>query len=156
MAFNDAAVDALVAAVESIAMKTGRFRSVNTHEPKAAPGSGLRCAIWAQSIEPLPEASGLDSTSGYVVMAARAYGNMLSKPEDEQDPRLMKAATALIGAFSADFTLGGTVRNVDLLGAHGQRLAAQAGYVTIGSTMFRIMTVAVPCVVNDMWTQVGA
>jgi hypothetical protein len=155
MAFNAAAVDALFASVESIAMKTGQFRSVNTHEPKSAPGSGLRCAIWAQSVEPLPGASGLNSTTGYVIVAARAYGNMLAKPEDEQDPRLMKAATALIGAFSADFTLGGTVRNVDLLGEFGQRLAAQAGYVTIGGSLFRIMTVTVPCIVNDMWDQVS-
>jgi hypothetical protein len=153
MTFDGAAVTALIDGVESIAMQTGEFRSVNTHEPKAAPGSGLRLAIWAQTIEPIAAASGLASTSGYVVLNARAYGNMLTKPEDEIDPRLMTAATVLVGAFSADFTLGGLVRNIDLLGEYGQTLAAQAGYVTIAGTMYRIMTVTVPCVVNDMWTQ---
>jgi hypothetical protein len=153
--FNSAAVDALLDSVTSIAMQTGQFRSVNTHEPKSAPGTGLRLAIWAQTIEPIAAASGLASTSGYVVLNARAYGGMLAKPEDEIDPRLMTAATVLIGAYSADFTLGGTVRNIDLLGEYGQHLGAQAGYVTIGGTMYRIMTVTVPCVVNDMWTQVA-
>ncbi len=155
MSFDDAAVNALMSACESIALKTGKFRTVNTHEPKAAPGSGLRCAIWVQSIEPIAAASGLASTSGYLVLFARIYGNMLQKPEDEIDPRMTSAAAALVGGFSGDFTLGGTVRNIDLLGEYGQRLAAQAGYVTIGGSMYRQMTVTVPAIVNDMWDQVS-
>jgi hypothetical protein len=153
MAFDAAAVNALISGVSSIALRTGTFRSVNTHEPKAAPGSGLRLAIWADAITPVPAASGLASTSGYVVMLARAYGNMLTKPEDDIDPRLMTAATTLIAAFSKDFTLGGLVRNVDLLGMYGSRLGAQAGYITIGGAMYRIMTVTLPVVINDMWDQ---
>lgn len=153
--FDGAAVRTLVAKVESIAMATGQFRSVNFHEPKSAPGSGLRCAIWADTIEPIARASGLADTSGYVVVLARVYGNMLQKPEDEIDPRIMTAATVLVGAYSADFTLGGTVRNIDLLGAYGKTLGAQAGYITIGGSMYRVMTVTVPCVINDMWTQVA-
>jgi hypothetical protein len=155
MAFDVEAVNALMASVVSIAMETGQFRSVNQHEPKSAPGSGLRCAIWAQNIEAIAEASGLASTSGYVLLNARIYGNALQKPEDDVDPRLMTAATVLIGAYSADFTLGGTVRNIDLLGMYGEKLGGQAGYVTIGSTMYRIFTITVPVVVNDMWVQEG-
>lgn len=151
--FNVAAVNALVASTESIAMKTGQFRSVNFHEPKSAPGSGLRLAIWAQSIEPIGAASGLAGTSGYVVLYARIYGSMLAKPEDEIDPKVMTAATVLVGAYSADFTLGGTVRNIDLLGMYGEKLGAQAGYVTIGGSMYRVMTVTLPCIINDLWEQ---
>ena len=153
MAFDQAAVNALTDKIASMAMKLGVFRSVNKHEPKSAPGTGLRLAIWAQSIEPIALASGQASTSGYVVCWARACGNMLAKPEDEIDPRIMSAMTTLIGAYSADFTLGGTVRNLDLLGAYGQRLAAAAGYVTIDSHLYRQMTLTVPCVIDDMWVQ---
>lgn len=153
MSFNQGAVNALVDSVVSIAAETGVFRSVNFHEPKSAPGSGNRLAIWVQSIEPVAQASGLASTSGYVVLNAQMYGNMLSKPEDQIDPTLMTAATTLLGALSADFTLGSSVRNIDLLGEYGQRLAAQAGYVTIGQTMYRIMTITLPVVINDMWVQ---
>ena len=155
MAFNQAAVSDLVARLESIALVTNVFRTVNFHEPKSAPGTGLRLAIWCQSIEPIALASGLASTSGYVVCWARAYGNMLAKPEDEIDPRMMTAMTTLMGAYSGDFTLGGTVRNIDLLGAYGQKLAAQAGYLTIDSHMYRIFTLTIPCVINDLWTQVS-
>lgn len=153
MTFNQAAVNSLIDRVASMAGALGVFRSVNTHEPKSAPGTGLRLAIWAQSIEPVGLASGLASTSGYVVVNARAYGNMLAKPEDEIDPRIMTAMTTLMGAYSADFTLGGTVRNIDLLGAYGQKLTAQAGYLTMDSHLYRIMTLTIPCVVNDMWVQ---
>lgn len=153
MTFDQAAVNALMSSVVSIAMQTGVCRSVNGHEPKSAPGSGLRGAIWVQEIEPIAEASGLASTSGYVVLNARLYGNMLQKPEDDVDPRLMGAGSVLIGAYSADFTLGGTVRNIDLTGMYGQRLGGRAGYLEIASTLYRIFTITVPCVVNDMWTQ---
>jgi hypothetical protein len=153
VSFDITAVNALFASAESVAMATGQFRRVNTHEPKSAPGSGLTCAIWVQEVEPLPEASGLASTSGYVVLNARVYGNMLQRPEDDIDPRMVSAGTVLIGAYSADFTLGGTVRNIDLLGEFGQKLGGRAGYLEIGGTMYRVFTVTVPCIVNDMWIQ---
>lgn len=155
MTFDQGAVVSLVAQLESMAAGTGVFRSVNFHEPKQAPGTGLRLAIWVQAISPIPAASGLASTSGYVVCSARVYGNMLSKPEDEIDPRIMTAVTVLIGAYSADFTLGGTVRNIDLLGTYGQSLGAQAGYVAIDNHLYRQMTLTIPCVIDDMWSQVS-
>lgn len=153
MTFNQAAVNDLVARLESIAMATAVFRTVNFHEPKSAPGTGLRLAIWLQSVEPIATASGLASTSGYVICSARVYGNMLAKPEDETDPRIMTAMVTLIGAYTADFTLGGTIRNLDLLGMYGQKLGAQAGYVTIDSHLYRQMTLTIPCVISDLWSQ---
>ena len=78
---------------------------------------------------------------------------MLQKPEDDIDPRLMAAGSVLIGAYSADFTLGGLCRNIDLLGMYGRKLGGQAGYVTIGGAMYRIFTVTIPCVLNDLWSQ---
>lgn len=151
MAFDTAAVNVLVDKLVSHAMKTGLFRSVNFHEPKSAPGSGLRLAVWADSIEPLGAASGLDAASGYVTVLARVYGNMLANPEDETDPRVMAAVTTLIGAYAGDFDFGATVRNVDLYGMYGRKLSAQAGYVTIAGSMYRVMTVTLPVVINDMW-----
>lgn len=153
--FDTAAVNNLVSAVESVSMATGLFRRVNFHEPKSAPGNGLTNAIWAQSIEPLGGASGLDVTSGYVVVTSRIYLNMLVKPEDDMDPALMSAATTLIGAYSADFTLGGTVRNIDLLGEYGQSLRADAGYLQLNDGMYRIYSITIPCIVNDMWAQIS-
>lgn len=150
--FDQAAVLTLVDNVVSHASKLGVFRRVNSHEPKAAPGSGLSYMVWADSIEPI-EGSGLASTSGYVILNGRIYSNMLQKPEDEIDPRIITAATTLIGAYSGDFDFGASVRAVDLLGMYGQRLAGRAGYITIAGGMYRVFTLTVPVIINDMWTQ---
>lgn len=155
MAFDQAAVNTLIGNVTDHALRLGVFRSVNSHEPKSAPGSGLRYAVWADSIVPLAAGSGLSSTSGEVILMGRVYGNMMAKPEDETDPRIITAVTTLIGAYSGDFDFGATVRNVDLLGAYGPKLSAQAGYITIDSAMYRVMTITLPIVINDMWEQVA-
>ena len=155
MSFDQAAVATLVDKVTSHASALGVFRSVNAHEPKSAPGSGLRYAVWVQAIEPMGAASGLAATSGYVILTGRIYGNMLMKPEDEIDPRIMTAASTLIGAYTGDFDFGSTVRAVDLLGMYGAKLRAQAGYATIAQTVYRIMDVTIPVVINDMFEMGG-
>lgn len=148
--------DALTDAVVSHAMATGWFERVNAHEPKNTPGYGLTAACWVQSVVPLPQASGLAVTSGRVLFNVRLYSSMVQEPQDFIDPNLLKAADALIGAYSSDFQLDGLVRNVDLLGEFGIPLTAQAGYVQIGQgngSMFRVMTLEVPLVISDLWSQ---
>lgn len=154
MAFDQRAVLSLIDKVTSHAMTLDVFDSVNSHEPKSPPGSGLLYAVWADAILPLAGASGLSATSGKVVLAGRIYGNMIAQPEDEIDPGVMTAATTLIGAYSGDFDFGATVRNVDLLGQFGDPLSAQAGYITLGKALYRVMTITVPVIINDMWDQV--
>lgn len=154
MSFDQAAVNALVNAAVSHAEATGAFRSVVGHEPKAAPGSGLRAAVWVQHIRPIA-ASGLAATSGVVTLSVRAYLNMLTKPEDDIDPQVLAAASLLMDQYTGDFTFGGTVRHIDLLGMYGEQLEADFGYLNIADTMYRQMTLTVPCVINDLWVQGG-
>lgn len=146
-------VDALTDAVVSHAAASGHFEYVNQHEPKNSPGNGLTCAVWAQTVVPIPAASGLNTTTGRVLFNVRIYSNMLQKPEDAIDPAVLRAVDALFTAYSGDFTLDGLVRNVDLLGMYGVALTAVAGYQTIGQTMYRIMTISLPLIVNDLWGQ---
>lgn len=141
-------IDALV----SHAATTGLFDRVNTHEPKSAPGNGLTAAVWFQTLEPAP--SGLASTSVRLTMILRIYSSMLAEPQDYIDPELVAAVDTLLAAYSADFTLDGMIRNVDLLGAGGTPLRAQAGYLTIDRTMQRVVDITIPLVINDAWTQV--
>ncbi len=146
-------VSGIVDGVVSHAMTTGLFETVNGHEPKNQPGNGLNCAVWADRISPVPGASGLQVTTAYVIMNVRLYTSMLQQPYDGIDPDLMAAVDALITAYSGDFNLGGKVRNVDLLGAHGDSLSAQAGYLEQDKKVYRVMTITVPMVVNDTWSQ---
>jgi hypothetical protein len=154
MSFDQAAVNALVSAAVSHAEVIGAFRSVVGHEPKAAPGSGLRAAVWVQRIRPITS-SGLAETSGVVTLNVRAYNNMLEKPEDDIDPRMLAAISMLMDQYTGDFTFGGTIRNIDLLGMYGESLEAESGFIDIANTMYRQMTLTVPCVINDLWVQGG-
>lgn len=144
---------AILDGLESHALASGWFERVNKHEPKASPGNGITAAIWLDSLTPLPEASGLASTSGLLVWTLREYQNFLSEPMDAIDPNLLAAANALIAAYSGDFELGGNVRNVDLLGAHGAPLAGRAGYLNQDGKVFRIFNITIPLVVSDIWNQ---
>ena len=153
MTFDAAAVVALRDQLVSHALTLGVFDKVAQHEPKNAPGNGLFCSIWANTIEPLPDASGLASTSTRLAFHVRIETNMLQEPQDDIDGLILIAATTLISEYSGHFTLGGTVRDVDLLGAHGTPLSAQAGYLDIDRKLYRVMVVTLPVIINDSWVQ---
>lgn len=146
-------VKLIVEAVVSHAATSGWFERVNGHEPKNAPGHGLTAAVWMQRITPVAAQSGLAATSALLLLNVRVYASMLTEPQDAIDPNLTAATAALMGAYTGDFTLGGLVADVDLLGRHGTALAAEAGYLEQDRKMFRVYTVTVPLVVNDIWEQ---
>lgn len=146
-------IRAILAALESHALATGRFEKVNTHEPKSSPGNGLTSAIWVQQIRPVPAGSGLAVTTGAVTFTQRLYTTMLQEPQDAIDPAMVEAVDVMLRAYSGDFTLDDQIRNVDLLGSTGTPLGAQAGYVSIDRTLFRVMDITIPCIANDLWEQ---
>lgn len=147
-------VASITASVQSHAMQLGLFEIVTLHEPKAKPEAGLTCAIWADQIKPAAATSGLNSTSALVVMSVRLYTPMLQQPYDAIDSDMLAAVDALLGVYSGAFTLEGQLQRVDLLGEFGTPLSAQAGYVNQDGRLFRIMTITLPLVVNDLWSQV--
>lgn len=144
---------AIIEAVASHAMASGWFDRVNQYEPKSSPGNSLVASVWVASIAPQPGASGLNRTSVRFTVNVRVYTSMIADPADQIDPKLMQAVDDLLAAYSGDFTLDGLVRNIDLLGTGGPALSAEAGYVEIDKQLFRIMTITVPMILNDVWTQ---
>ena len=139
----------------SHAQARGGFGPVLKHEPLSAPGSGLTYAVWVGDIDPLPPASGLASTSLRVTFNGRLYLPADTDPMDDVDVQLTNAATDLMGLYTGDFTLGGSVRNIDLLGAHGTTMRARLGYLDIGSTTYRISTISIPTIHSNIWGQVA-
>lgn len=144
---------AIIDAIMSPMMASGRFARVNGFEPKGSPGSGLTAAVWLDAMTAAPAASGLAASSARIVFKIRLYTSMLSEPQDAIDPEVLDAAVALFGIFAADFDLSGTVRNVDLHGGHGPALSAQAGYLNVSGQMMRVVDVTLPVIVNDAWEQ---
>ena len=155
--FNDAAVMTVFDKVVSYALASDRFDSVNQHEPKNAPGNNISCSVWINAILPYRAGSAINATSGTVQLNARLYTNFRSQPYDMIDPNITMATCDLMGALTADFDFGGDagVRNIDLLGMTPVPLSAQAGYVEIDRQMYRVMTLTIPVIVNDMFIQGG-
>lgn len=151
MSFKETFV-ALGQALESHALELGLFTTVNRHEPENDPGSGIACAIVIGAITPV-RTSGLSVTSFRVEWAARCYVPATTRPLDELDPVAAGAACDLMASFSADFTLGGLVREVDLLGSDGQPMQAMPGWLEQSGKKFRTADVAIPLIVNDAFPQ---
>ena len=153
MPFNQAAVASLFDQAQSALLKLAVFETVNTHEPLRAPGNGIRAAMWVDSITPQGRASGLAETTGVVTLNGRIYSSAFQQPYDSIDPDMLTATTTLLGAYTGDFDLGGTVMAVDLLGMYGQPMSATAGYITQDGQVFRVMTLVIPVVIDPLWTQ---
>ena len=69
-------------------------------------------------------------TSGLMSFFVRIYNNMLQEPQDDIDPAITSAVYSLMASYSSDFAFSDVttldIRCVDLLGAYGEGLAAQA------------------------------
>lgn len=153
MALDEATIDAIFAEVNSVVQRTGYFDASFGHEPKSAPEVELACATYLQSLRPVALVSGLAATSARMEITASIYTPFKSMPEDLIDLNVAKAAAAIITAFSGDFDLAGLVRNIDLLGAHGEPLGARAGYQSMDRTVYRIMDITIPLIISDAFPQ---
>ena len=139
--------------IVSHAMTLGIFERVNQHEPKNAPGLGRTCSITFKTLSPARGHSWLASTTALVVFMVRIQTPMLTDPQDDIDGILMEGADALMGAYTADFDLEGTIRSVDVLGQSGTSLSARAGYVNQDGKLFRTIDIDLQLIVNDVWDQ---
>lgn len=153
MALNQAGVYALFDSVRTHCLNLALFGGVTTHEAKSKPMGDMSAEIWGMAIRALPQVSGLGETAGLLTFHIRIRTPMMQKPEDDTDKRLMSASLTLIGEYSGNFTLGGTVMAIDLLGMHGESVGAQLGYLEQDGTLFRVSTVVLPIVIDNLWTQ---
>lgn len=145
----------LFARLVSHAQQTGLFEQVLTHEPRNAPGNGLTAAFWTEGLTPVPRASGLDKTTGRLELSVRVMTPADQEPADDIDGQCLAAVDALWTAYSGDFELGGALWAVDLLGAYGTPLQMKAGYLGQDSMLYRVMTITLPLIINDLWEQVA-
>jgi hypothetical protein len=146
--FSAADAEALFSAIRSMAKKLAVFPAVIGHDPENAPPAGLSCSIMLGTVKPVTS-SGLASVSGEVTLMVHVWNFASKRPLDDVDPAVLAATCSLMGAFAGGFTLGGTVREVDLFG-----MDAQPGYVNFEGKEFRTMQISVPIVINDLFEEV--
>lgn len=141
--------------VESHLHRTGRFDQVGMHESKNAPGNGLVVEAWTEQITAVALVSGLSVASVRLELNIRVRKNMLAEPQDAIDPEILSAVDLLMNNFAGDFELGGEVMHVDVLGAYGAPMNARAGYIEQDKRMYRTMTISLPLIIADVWTEVA-
>ena len=146
--FTAAQAKALFESIRSYAQELGIFEAVATHDPWNAPGNRLFCSITLGPVRPLPADSGMIAVTGQVTLLIRVWSSALQKPLDNIDPELLGTLSALIGQLAGGFTLGGTVRDVDLMG-----LSAVPAYVDFEGKPLRVIEITCPVVINDMWAE---
>ncbi len=141
----------LLDAVASAAAACGWCQSAQTFEPKSAPMEDFHFAVMMMNAT--PARSGLISTTFRIELACRIYVSMLREPQDSIDPDITAAAWDLMSMYSSGFTLGGLVREVDLLGESGEPLDLKFGYIGIDKRLYRIAEITLPVIVSDVFVQ---
>ena len=144
-------MDALI----SHALASGHFTSVNYVDVGSNPtNEGLAAILWPRRITPVGGRSGLATTSAVMTLVMRIMHSWESDPLGGIDPRMLDAVDALLNAYSGDFTLGGLIAEVDLLGQYGESLRSDSGWLDMGEGQkFRIVDITIPLVINDVWNQ---
>ena len=148
MTFTKAQAVALFDSVQSAAQGLALFQGVDKHEPENAPGTRLYCSIMLGPMVPKPAASGLNSVSGQITLLVRVWSWAMQRPLDDVDPEVVAAVAALMNELAGEFTLGGTVRNIDLFS-----MSAEPAWTEFEGKQFRVMTLTVPIIINDMFAE---
>lgn len=144
----------IIAAVATDAETSGLFERFVDHEPIDAPGNGLTGAVWLNDIVPVPDRSGLASTSYCVMLTVRLYMNADHQPAGDIDVLTVRGANTLFKAYNGGFTLGGLIEQVDVLGAYGEKpLSVAFKWATQNQKLYRVVTFALPLICDDLYPQ---
>lgn len=147
--FSAADAAALFSKIRSIAKELAVFPAVIGHDPENAPPAGISCSIMLGPVKPVTS-SGLAAVSGQVTLMVHVWSFASKRPLDDVDPQVLAATCSLMGAFAGGFTLGGTVREVDLFA-----MDATPGYVNFEGKEYRTMAITLPVIINDLFEEVA-
>lgn len=144
----------LMSQLMSHALTSGLFEAVNGHEGDNAPGDGITATYLLGNIDPVPNRSGLATTSLRINVLLRMQINLQHEPQDDVDILLGNAALAMVAAYNGAFSLEGSVMAIDLLGADGKDLSALFTYLQApGATVFRAAEINIPVIFADVIDQ---
>lgn len=141
--------------IVSHALSLGHLASVNQVDIGSMPNNtDLIGVLYFRRIRPVGARSGLSTTSVVIEFTMRLIRATKTDPLGEIDPEMIDAVDALLNAYSADFTLDGSIAEIDLLGEYGQALESDSGFLKMTEELtYRIVDITIPVVINDVWTQ---
>lgn len=146
-----------VSGVSSHAQASGYLVAVYPYELTAAPtDDGVVAGVWLSELGPAPTRSGLAATTARVVLTVQLYRRAEQARPELVDLDLTSATDALMRAYSGDLDLSDysiTGIEIDLLGAYGDPLKAQARYIAFADALTKVHVITLPLIVTDLWNQ---
>lgn len=130
-----------------------KFEVARLGEFKSAPPNGLCFALWVEDLGSAPAGSGLATTTALMRCTARLYMPLTYRPEEDIEIRPAAAADAYLTRLNGDLTLGGTVRNIDILAEMAEQPVWRFGHANIDNKLFRIADLPIGVIFNDAWEQ---
>lgn len=142
-----------LAVADKVATADFAWENFLKHEPLSAPsGDGVTCCVFPGApMSPITSSSSLTGADARIEIMVRLLRNAVAEPQDERETDLIDAYDAVMTVLLGAYTLGGTVRSVDVLGESGQLTTGNWGYVQIDQTVFRMVEISVPLMVNECW-----
>jgi hypothetical protein len=144
-------------AIETYVQKLGLFQSVAIGEPKSPPGQGFHAALWMQSVAISMIYAGGETRENHVI-ALRVYRDMLAEQTDPQlnlESEMASVLSKLMESLLGDTDLESTVMSIDAAGMDGSSMSATFGYTDVGGSMYRVVDINIPMIVNGSSTLVG-
>ena len=127
----------------------GGISSAQAGDPKAPPVGVTRVFASVIMRSTSIVALTLNGTIELHVILIRLYRDMLAEPQKSIEIDLATAAQRIQADIAGEYDLGGSIRSVDVGGSYGEPLRTDWGYVTISNTMYRIVDITVPLLVDD-------
>ena len=144
-------------AIETYVQKLGLFQSVAIGEPKSPPGQGFHAAVWMQSVSINMIYAGGDTRESHIV-TLRVYRDMLAEKTDPQlnlESEMATLLSKLMESLLGDTDLESTIMSIDAAGMDGAAMSATFGYTDVGGSMYRVIDISVPLIVNGSATLSG-
>jgi hypothetical protein len=153
MAFN---IQSTLDAIASHIARTGYVAEARIGEPSSPPDAidRLHAAIYMASATVVDLT--LSTTIEQHVVTVRLYRRAAFGQGDDAgavEKEMALAVSQVVSNLIGEFDLGATMRNIDVGGQYGQGIQSEFGYVSIGNTMFRIVDITVPLIVDGSATQ---
>jgi hypothetical protein len=143
-------------ALKTHAAASGIYEAVTGHGVVEPHAGGLAWWCMVDDIFPYAAGSGLNTVTACVVYKIiTTLNDSTTDPQELVDPLVANGADALLRLYMSNFTLGGLVRNVDIMGAAGVRVSAKAGWMTLDNARYRAMIITLPLIVNNLWDEVA-
>lgn len=120
--------------------------TVQIGEPMAPPVDKTASIFMMDNVQSSTTLSGTIEDYGIQI---RVYYNALHEPTQDIEFDTQQAASDIVVALAANFTLGGEVRAVDFAGENGGKVTVRWGHLDVSGTMYRVVDIAVPLIVDD-------